>query len=111
MFKEYDKKVKNILSSNSNTNDWAAILEDHTTKISQIQHERLIHLLVTIFVGIAALLCILTTLITLMRSLIYLDILLLILFLAYIFHYRFLENTTQNWYKIGDRIKENTRTQ
>jgi len=106
MFRDYDKTVKKLLSSNDKSEDWNSVLENHKLMVSQIQRERLIHLLVTIFVGIAMLLCVLTTLITSNTYLLYVDLPLLILFLAYIIHYRFLENTTQSWYKITDKIKE-----
>ena len=74
--------------------------------ISRIQHERLIHLLVTIFVGIAMTLASLLIILTGSSTLLLLDIPLLMLFVGYLFHYRFLENTTQNWYKIEDQIKD-----
>jgi hypothetical protein len=106
MFKDYDKYIKNLLTSSKQNEDWKIVLENHELMIAQIQHERLIHLLVTIFVGISMLLCTLTTIITLVPYLFYLDIPLLILFLAYIIHYRFLENTTQSWYKITVKIRE-----
>jgi hypothetical protein len=105
MFKEYDKTIKKILASDGQTDNWEEVLENHTLMIGRIQHERLIHLLVTFFVGIAMLLCVLTTIITEKIYLAYLDFPLIALFLAYIIHYSFLENTTQYWYKIGDELK------
>jgi ACR3 family arsenite efflux pump ArsB len=106
MFKTYDVVIKKFLSDNSEDTNWKKILETHHLMIERIQHERLIHLLVTIFVGIVLIFSILATVITEKMLLIYLDIPLLILFTAYIFHYRFLENTTQNWYKLEDEIRE-----
>lgn len=106
MFKAYDKAIKLKIESNNNNEDWKNILESHKSMIAIIQHERLIHLLVTMFVAISMLLCVLTTLITLNTYLFYLDIPLMVLFLAYIIHYRFLEDTTQNWYKITEKIGE-----
>jgi hypothetical protein len=104
MFKTYDIKIKKILADESKDENWKEILKTHKLMIKRIQHERLIHLLVTIFVGIVMVLSLLTTIITEKVILGLLDIPLLILFTAYIFHYRFLENTTQSWYKLEDRI-------
>ena len=106
MFKDYDDQIKKALSSEEKREDWKEILEEHKAKVTQIQHERLIHLLVTMTVCIAMVLCVLTTIITSKASLLYLDFPLIALFTAYILHYRFLENTTQSWYKLTDRIKE-----
>jgi uncharacterized membrane protein len=98
--------IKKTLSDKSENADWKEILKTHKLMIERIQHERLIHLLVTIFVGLVMVLSLLATVISENIILAFLDIPLLILFTAYIFHYRFLENTTQGWYKIEDSIKE-----
>lgn len=106
MFKNYDLKIKGILSGSSKDINWKSVLKYHQLMISRIQHERLIHLLVTIFVGIAMTLASLLIILTGSSTLLLLDIPLLMLFVGYLFHYRFLENTTQNWYKIEDQIKD-----
>jgi len=51
MFEEYDLKIKKLLSGKYGGTKWKEILSDHREKIAQIQHERLVHLLVMIFVG------------------------------------------------------------
>ena len=106
MFKEYDKKIREELDESTGYTDWLSVHENHKYMISLIQYERLIHLLVTFFVGIGMILCVLTTLVTELEYLLLLDIPLLALFTAYIFHYRFLENTTQSWYLISEKIKD-----
>ena len=65
--------------------------EDLLTHISFFQHERLIHLLVTIFTGIITIL---------------LFLLMVCLFIPYIFHYYFLENKVQELYTIYDKQKK-----
>lgn len=73
-------------------------------RIMFFQHERLVHLLVTIFTGIVASLFFI--------SFIYLEniligllfIIMIILFIFYIFHYYFLENGIQKLYYIYDRL-------
>jgi hypothetical protein len=106
MFKEYDKKIKEILSEGKEGTDWKSVLADHIEMIVNIQHERLIHLLVTIFVGTVMSLLFLNTIATEKSILLILDIPLLFLFAGYLIHYRFLENTTQKWYGITEQIKK-----
>jgi hypothetical protein len=105
MFKSYNVRIKNILSEKPIDVDWDTILQDHRDMIAKIQHERLIHLLVTIFVGLVMSSSAFITIITGKTDLLFVCIPLLFLFIAYIFHYRFLENTTQNWYLLEDQIK------
>ena len=106
MFKTYDKEIESALSDGFKHTDLEKTLAKHKLMISRIQHERLIHLLVTIFVGVVMTLFFMITLMTKEVLVVFIDGPLLILFTAYIFHYRFLENTTQSWYKIEDSIKE-----
>lgn len=106
MFTKYDLEIKEILSKNSSETNWKEVLEIHKNMITRIQHERLVHLLVMIFVGIIMSLSFFIIIVTGKPDLLLIAGLLLILFLAYLFHYRFLENTTQNWYKLEDEIKK-----
>lgn len=106
MFKEYNTQIKKLLSSGSQNPDWEKTLESHRLMLSRIRDERLIHLLVTIFVGIIMALASFLIILTGNLPLLWLAVPLLILFIAYLFHYRFLENTTQNWYQLEDQIAE-----
>jgi len=107
MFKVYDLEVKNVLTDVGEGINWKDVLEKHKVMIKRIQHERLIHLLVTIFVGLSMVFSFLTTVVSKNSLILLLDIPLFILFIAYLFHYRFLENTTQSWYILEDKIKLN----
>jgi hypothetical protein len=107
MFKKYDLEIKKLLSRKSPDTSWKEILETHKIMLSRIQHERLIHLLVMLFVGIIMSLSFFIIIVTGKPDLLLIAILLLCLFFAYLFHYRFLENTTQNWYELEDEIKKN----
>ena len=78
--------------------------EDLLTHISFFQHERLIHLLVTIFTGIITILLFLTTLF--IENIVILFLLMICLFIPYIFHYYFLENKVQELYTIYDKQKK-----
>lgn len=106
MFKNYDKKIREMLSAKNEKTDWKRVLKEHRKMIAVIQHERLIHLMVTIFVGIVMSMAFFTTIILGQSYLLLLDIPLLMLFVGYLFHYRFLENTTQRWYLLTESIKE-----
>jgi len=104
MFKTYDEKIKKTLSEKVLNVDWKEILKQHQRMILRIQHERLIHLLVTMFVGLVMSIGAFITVITQKPDLLILVFFLFALFIVYLFHYRFLENTTQIWYKIEEEI-------
>lgn len=107
MIKSYDLKIKEILSSKPAGTNWKDVLKVHKEMLEMIRHERLIHLLVTIFVGSVMSMSFLVTIVSEKTLTLFLGIPLLILFVAYLFHYRFLENTTQNWFKLLGEIGEN----
>jgi uncharacterized membrane protein len=106
MFKKYDSQIKQILSEKSAETDWGNLLENHKEMTAKIQHERLIHLLVMIFVGVVMSISFFAFFMTKDAVLLFIFTPLLFLFIGYIFHYRFLENTTQNWYVIEEEIKK-----
>ena len=74
-------------------------------KISFYQHERLIHLLVTILVAISSILFTFMGLLLNNYLLLIISIILFILFTFYIIHYYFLENSIQKMYIYYDKIK------
>jgi len=85
--------------------DPAALLEYHNGKIGWLQHERLVHLLVTMLT--AVLFLFLFVLELLMQGDIPVLALLaavMVLLVFYLFHYFRLENAVQHWYVISDEI-------
>jgi len=83
--------------------DYIKSLDEGTEKIDInyilfFQHERLVHLIVTFFVGIAMVLFFVGFLITQNILVFLIFILLLCLFIPYIFHYYYLENNVQKLY-------------
>ena len=80
--------------------------EDVLEWIQFYQHERLIHLIVTFFVGIGCILFLLGTLAFETISLLLLFLLTLCLFIPYIFYYYYLENNLQKLYDIYFEIKK-----
>ena len=77
-------------------------IDDLIVKISFFQHERLIHLLVTLFFALFAVVLTYLSFNNPMYSLIALAIIVLLAF--YIKHYYFLENSVQYLYKLYDKI-------
>ncbi len=79
-------------------------IENHLTKIEFFQHERLIHLLVTLFYGLFVFLAVIISFKTwLFLIILYLALIVLIF---YVRHYFFLENHVQYLYKQYDKMKE-----
>lgn len=79
-------------------------MEHHLTKIEFFQHERLIHLIVTMFYALFTLLFIYLCLFSWLFIIIVLA--LLCFLIAYVLHYFFLENNVQYLYKQYDRMLE-----
>ena len=75
------------------------------TTIAFFQHERFVHLLVTVFVGISCILFLLGTLQFGIIGLFLLFLITLLLFIPYIFHYYYLENSVQYMYKQYDMLR------
>ena len=61
--KEYLTDIDNIISNEKNTN-LSQIINNHLTQIKFFQHERLVHLIVTVFVGSMTILFLLFGLLT-----------------------------------------------
>lgn len=94
--KEIDEKIK---SKNITEKD----IENHLIKIEFFQHERLIHLLVTLAYGIFLFLSVIIfTQIWIFVIVIYIA---LIFLLFYVRHYFFLENNVQYLYKQYDQMQ------
>jgi len=107
MLRKYDQKIRNLLEKKPAGTDWKDVLKTHREMVAIAQHERLIHLLVMLTVAIITTLVFLTIITTGMALLLYLGIPLFGLLIGYIIHYRFLENTTQNWQGLVGKIKNN----
>lgn len=79
------------------------IIDEHLRQLQFLQHERLVHLIVTmavmLLVGVVGIACILHPLCLSIE---------LILELFYLRHYYFLENTTQYWYRLYNQLIQST---
>ncbi len=88
------------------------LLSLHKEKIGILQHERLVHLIVTVMVVIIELF-VMDLVLLHPETAPYSAIAMLglaILLGFYFFHYFFLENTVQRWYVIADQIREAINT-
>lgn len=102
----YMNKIDEILTQNQEETDWEALMEEHQVQIAFFQHERLIHLIVTVtfallFVGALVLLSLGNS-----PFLLLLPLALLVLLVPYIMHYYLLENGVQHMYVQYDEIKK-----
>lgn len=86
--------------------NWEEVLEDHLIKVSQFQHERYMHLVVTMTFAICSIMvmCFVVYLEELVLTALLLA--LLVLLIPYIFYYFMLENNTQAMYALCDGIME-----
>lgn len=90
--------------------DWQQAAADHLVQIGFFQHERLVHLIVTVTFAILEILSLFMTLLSFdlgsgNPGLGCLSVLLLILLIPYIRHYYILENETQKMYVQYDLMR------
>lgn len=110
----YRKYIDSLLQSGEDC-DWKYIKQEHLAQVAFFQHERLVHLIVTITFAILELLTVCTYVIVgaidsaLSMPLLVLAIAILILLVPYIKHYYLLENEVQKMYKQYDQICEKER--
>ena len=83
-----------------------ALLLLHERKLNWLQHERLVHLIVLSVIAVLFLFTVWLFIALANPFVLILIGIVLILLLAYIRHYFFLENTVQRWYTLYDRISE-----
>lgn len=100
---DYIKTIDSTLKSNEKK-DYKKLKEEHLIKIKFFQHERLVHLLVTLFYALFVF--VVFYLSTIFIPFIVIDIILLIFLIFYIIHYFYLENGVQYLYKQYDKINK-----
>ena len=84
--------------------DWDDVIEEHLTQIAFFQHERLVHLMVTLAFACMELGSVMAAVLAPHPLTAALALLLLVLLVPYIVHYYFLENETQKLYAQYDRM-------
>ncbi|MBU1243553.1 hypothetical protein KKD52_00760 [Myxococcota bacterium] len=107
--RRHEAWVRKCISEENTPERTAEILATHDEMIARMQHERLIHLIVTMFIALFALLSVGFAVITHELFAFALCLLLLGLVSAYLVHYFRLENGVQRWYHLADELRRRRR--
>ena len=103
--REHEARVTAAVEAGEATKE---LLEEHLQMIAWVQHERLVHLIVTVMVVLCELftveLVLLHPELGIVPAVIMLGLAVLLGF--YFWHYFFLENTVQRWYRIAEELRE-----
>lgn len=104
----YRQKIDALLANPDDISPdcWSDVLQEHLIQIGFFQHERLVHLIVTVTFAILTLISIVAALMICNPALDVLTLLFLVLLIPYIMHYDTLENEVQKMYVQYDRILE-----
>ena len=105
----YMKYIQDKLEKCSSSPEIEEILREHLDKISFMQHERIVHFLVTMMFSIIITVFIAVLIFTPNIPALIIVTIILVLLIFYIKHYYFLENTVQKMYRIYDSILEKQR--
>lgn len=103
---DYKKRIDALINEDSPNTNWQKVLEEHLIQISFFQHERLIHLIVTVLFALMAIITIGIGVIANYPYMFLGTLMLLVLLIPYISHYYLLENEVQHMYEQYDFIKE-----
>lgn len=108
--KNYMKSLRQSLDSAETSEELEKIMAEHKDKIAFMQHERLVHFLVTMMFAVILVIFVGVHLVTENILVSLLVVIITVLLGFYIKHYYFLENTVQEMYRIYDEInaKKNT---
>src|SRR5262252_2431758 len=104
--KAHERFVTDSLARAGDVTSMAELKEFHERQLRYMQHERLIHLIVTLFVSTYLLLIIGFIAVHPIWPAFALAALLLPLVGAYVVHYFHLENGVQRWYELANRIDQ-----
>lgn len=103
---DYMNKTEKRLNECGSLNEIRTIMSEHKDKIAFMQHERIVHFLVTMMFAVILSIFVCALIFSGDFALLLLVTIILVLLAFYIKHYYFLENTVQKMYKVYDRILE-----
>lgn len=106
---DYYNRIQKLLEEDSPDTDWNLVLKEHLVQVQFFQHERLIHLIVTMLFALALFMVMIMMYINFNVSVVLLGLAILVLLVPYIMHYYLLENTTQKMYDQYDKIWEKVK--
>ncbi|MDD2370464.1 MAG: hypothetical protein PHQ32_00485 [Firmicutes bacterium] len=100
---EHEAYIKGILEKNDKQ-DWNSIKEYHKVQIMFMQHERLVHMIVTLFFGLFLSISLGLALLFNMSLLFLLVFIIGIIEVFYMVHLYRLENGVQRWYVLYNEL-------
>ncbi|SEL31510.1 hypothetical protein SAMN02910353_02345 [Ruminococcus sp. YRD2003] len=100
----YMKSAEERLGKCSSLSEWQKLFDEHKDKIAFMQHERIVHFLVTMMFALILTILVCTMLFTQNLAVLVLVAIMIVLIAFYIKHYYFLENTVQKMYKVYDAM-------
>ena len=100
----YSHKISCLISEKPCDANWNTVLNDLLIQIKFFQHERLIHLIVTITFAFLEMFSLFLTILCELPAATLLSIVILCLLIPYIRHYYLLENEVQKMYIYYDEI-------
>ena len=114
MLREYEKYIEHEMRRSPSASEKAKLAEIHRESVANFQHERLIHLIVTLFFAMLAICAVIATAFEIctagflieMIPLYLLALILVVLSFFYVKHYYFLENHIQKLYKYTKQLRE-----
>ena len=102
----YRRRIDALLEGSVDGVAWEAVVEEHLVQVSFFQHERLVHLLVTLAFALMELAAALVAMLTGRIEAVLLMLMFGVLLVPYVVHYYHLENETQRLYEQYDRLRE-----
>jgi hypothetical protein len=103
--KKHEIYVQDVLANKPDRDKLKELLAYHDQQIHWMQHERLVHLIVTLFVCLFTMIVFYFSVLQTSVPAIILFVVLLILSGAYLIHYYRLENGVQKWYLVSSQIR------
>ena len=100
----YMKYIQDKLEKCVSASEIDEIMDEHLIKIGFMQHERIVHFLVTMLFSLILAIFIAVLVFTPNLPSLILVTIILVLLVFYIKHYYFLENTVQKMYKVYDAM-------
>ena len=102
----YMNYIQKRIEKCSDADELAEIMREHKDKITFMQHERIVHCLVTMLFTFILIVFFAVLIFKVNIAVLALVTIVLVLLMFYIKHYYFLENTVQKMYKVYDSILE-----
>ena len=102
--RNYLLKISELLEEEKSPEEWKMAAGEHLVQISFFQHERLVHLLVTLAFAIMTVATFLVIVVTGYMYLLALFLMLMVLLVPYVWHYFVLENAVIKMYEQYDEM-------